>query len=114
MEHLIFSGKDNTISIVLESRDAGGEWAPISMASITDVSLDFGATVISSTTSPTAISWALTSVPLYTENVYVVTLKLGASGLAIGQYVAHVIIKDPNYPNGLVWANMAIQVVNLG
>lgn len=113
MAHIIYVNRSNKINLVLESRDAGGEWAPINLSGVTEMALDFGAIVIDSTSSPTAISWAIASVPLYDDDVYVVTLSLGSSGLTAGRYVAHLIVTNPEYPNGLVWSNLAIQVSNL-
>jgi len=94
-----FTGRDNEQDVVLLS-----DGVPVDPSSFTRVVVDVdGTTLLDSQTDPAFFQWPVAGT-WKGQAVSVIRLKLGAAGVAAGEYPhGRLIVYDPGYPNGLVW-----------
>lgn len=94
---LIYSGRDNTIDLVLTA-----DKVPVDLAAVTRVTVAVGATTVDSALNPSAFQWPV-SRTLNGKPVTAMLLKFGAVGLTAGDYRGRLTVYDIDHPNGLVW-----------
>jgi hypothetical protein len=96
IEETVYLGRDNTIALKLSS-----DGITIDHSSITRCQLLVGVTLIDSNVAP--LWFDLTQADR-------LILKLGASSLVVGRYVAKLIIFDAGHSNGLMWGTFSLVV----
>lgn len=96
LEETVYLGRDNAIELRLTS-----DGVAITHTSITRVQLQIGATLLDSQAQPTFFDFTAADR---------LKLKLGSAGLAVGRKTATLIIYDALHANGLVWADLVLNV----
>jgi hypothetical protein len=96
-----YLGRENTIDLLLQSNGSA-----VDLSGTTAISLKLGSHLITSTNSTADISWA--GVGYATGEV---RLHLGnLSTLTAGIYDSNLSAADASTPNGVVWANIGIEI----
>jgi len=99
---IVYLGHDNSINLKLKA-----DGAAVSLASVTDMSLTFGSTLIESDNGDAdPIRWIKAG---YATGE--VRLFLGAQAIAAGNYKAALIVYDATNTNGLMWGFIPIVVI---
>lgn len=93
----IYLDRDNSIDVILMADGVVAD-----LASVTRMTLTFGATVIDSATAAAAFDWS--------EGGGKVVISLGDQEIAAGEYAARLVVYDPSHTHGLVWGDIDVLV----
>ena len=99
---VVYIGHDNSVDLRLKEDDSYVCLSAISAMTITCGSL----TCSSVNTSTDPITWSLTG---YLSGE--VRLKLGHQSITAGTYSAPLVVYASDYPNGLVWGSVRLDVI---
>jgi hypothetical protein len=98
----VYRGRDNSIDLVLKSGLPGQNPAPVNLSSVRRMTLEFGTTVIDSTTSRDAFDWSGGDGSL--------VLSLGDQNIPAGKYQALLTVYDDENMHGIVWGRLHVVV----
>lgn len=98
---IVYLGHDNSIDLILKADDAA-----VDLASVTDMSLTLGTTLIESDNGDSdPIRWAKVG-----YDTGEIRLFLGGETITAGNYQAPLVVYDPTNVDGVVWGLIPIVV----
>lgn len=98
----IYNGYDNLIELILTEDAVAYDLAAITRI---DLKVSDAKTVTNSTPTAFPIKWESGAFA-----VGQIQMQLGAQSIVAGKYLAKLILFSPSFPNGEVWAELALTV----
>ena len=98
----VYNGRDNTNDLLLLADGSAQDLGPVTRMVLSERS---GLFSIDSQSAPAAFDWS-------TGTTGKVILSLGDQAIAAGTHVCRLIVYDPTNPDGIVWGQVLLKVVD--